>query len=84
MACWSSGMIPVLGTGGPGFKSRTSPTYSNNGLYFDLKNTFSLEFHFASLRHNRASLFHEKEPTGTNHFHTLFHGTDQIYLLNIA
>ena len=25
MGGWSSGMIPVLGTGGPGFNSRTSP-----------------------------------------------------------
>ena len=24
---WSSGMIPVLGTGGPGFNSRIAPFY---------------------------------------------------------
>ena len=25
LACWSSGMIPALGAGGPGFNSQTSP-----------------------------------------------------------
>ena len=25
VACWSRGMIPALGAGGPGFKSRTGP-----------------------------------------------------------
>ena len=40
---WSSGMIPVLGTGGPGFNSRIAPFYQNGasggeivlGFYFD-------------------------------------------------
>ena len=32
LACWSSGMILVSGTRGPGFNSRTSPDY-----YFFLK-----------------------------------------------
>ena len=27
MACWSSGMIPASGAGGPGFDSQTSPTF---------------------------------------------------------
>ena len=27
LACWSSGMIPALGAGGPGFDSQTSPGY---------------------------------------------------------
>ena len=26
---WSSGMIPVLGTGGPGFNSRIAPFYNH-------------------------------------------------------
>ena len=27
MACWSSGMIPASGAGGPGFNSQTSPSF---------------------------------------------------------
>ena len=30
MGDWSSGMIPVLGTGGRGFNSRISPIYPSN------------------------------------------------------
>ena len=28
LACWSSGMIPALGAGGPGFDSQASPVHS--------------------------------------------------------
>ena len=38
MACWSRGMIPALGAGGPGFKSRTGPI-----LNYLVKDGFSLE-----------------------------------------
>ena len=31
---WSSGMIPVLGTGGPGFNSRIAPFYLKQAPLF--------------------------------------------------
>ena len=33
LACWSSGMIPVSGAGGPGFNSQTSPLFFHLLLY---------------------------------------------------
>ena len=41
MACWSSGMIPALGAGGPGFDSQTSPYVYFEHLYacFNFLNT---------------------------------------------
>ena len=41
VARWSRGMIPTLGAGGPGFKSRTSPWlvgYRLSKQYFHLHN----------------------------------------------
>ena len=31
MSAWSSGMIPALGAGGPGFKSRSGPIFISFG-----------------------------------------------------
>ncbi|EJK56034.1 hypothetical protein THAOC_24148, partial [Thalassiosira oceanica] len=32
---WSSGMIPALGAGGPGFDSRNGPAFAQLRLYLD-------------------------------------------------
>ena len=34
VASWSRGMIPALGAGGPGFKSRRGPFFLNTFLLF--------------------------------------------------
>ncbi len=35
---WSSGMIPVLGTGGPGFNSRIAPFLLQTNLKYNMDN----------------------------------------------
>ena len=39
---WSSGMIPVLGTGGPGFNSRIAPFFTFTTLIQLNKSSWSL------------------------------------------
>ena len=39
MAQWSRGMIPALGAGGPGFKSRLSPSLLHNNVCESIEKT---------------------------------------------